>query len=384
MTGNHSAETQPQATASKSPNWAVIGIFLILLVAGIAAARDFLVPVVLAFILTLIFKPLRRALNRRDVPSWLSATLVVVTLLISGFFGIASLSGPIVELIEDAPTIGNQVEQKIRSLRAPVEGIVEAGEKIDELADGDLDPDAEKVEVKRPSIVQRIAASAPVLAAQAGFVMVLLFFLIASGDMFYEKIVHVLPTFTDKRRALKIAFDIERRLARYFSTIATINAALGVAIALVMWSLGMPHPILFGLSAFILNFIPFLGSIVGMVGSTVIGIVVLPEVWMALAAGGLYFALTAVEGQLVTPYFVGRSLKLNTVVVFISVAFWAWLWSVVGMIIAVPMLVIARVFSEHIPALESVGDFLSARGVELEAEEDIGSTGTTSSTLTNG
>jgi predicted PurR-regulated permease PerM len=204
--------------------------------------------------------------------------------------------------------------------------------------------------------------------AQIAFVLVLLFFLIASGDMFYEKLVHVLPTLTDKRRALKIAFDIEQRLARYFSTVALINATLGVAVGLAMSVMGMPSPVLLGLIAFLLNFIPFVGSIIGVGLVTVIGIVALREVWMALTAGSIYLALTAIEGQLITPYFVGRSLKLNTVVVFLSVAIWAWLWSAVGMFIAVPALVVIRVFSEHIPALEPLGDFLSARGVETDGE----------------
>ena len=86
--------------------------------------------------------------------------------------------------------------------------------------------------------------------------------------------------------------------------------------------------------------------------------------------GAVYLCLTALEGQIITPYFVGRSLSLNTVVVFLSVTLWAWLWSVVGMIVATPLLVALRVFSEHIPALESFGHFLSARGAETMTEEE--------------
>jgi predicted PurR-regulated permease PerM len=356
------------ATDTCYARWAIIGIFLILFVAGIVAARDFLVPVVVACLLTLMFTPLRRFLNRLGAPSWFCAVIVLASLLTAGTVGVATLSGPVAQWIEDAPSIGWRVEQKIRNLRKPVESIVEAGKKVDELADGKAAPDTQKVQVKEKSMIQRIAASAPGVAAQIAFVLVLLFFLVASGDMFYEKLVHVLPTLTDKRRALKIAFDIEQRLARYFSTVALINATLGVVIALAMSVMGMPSPALLGLIAFLLNFIPFVGSIIGVCLVTVIGIVALPELWMALTAGSIYLTLTAIEGQLITPYFVGRSLKLNTVVVFLSVALWAWLWSAVGMFIAVPVLVVIRVFSEHIPALGPLGDFLSARGVETDRD----------------
>lgn len=370
--GAASAEASEQLDA-RYPRWAVIGIFLILAVASVGAAEAFLMPVILAFLLTLVFTPLRRALNRMGLPSWLCATLIISALIATSFVGIATLSTPVAEWAAEAPSIGRQIERKLRGLRGSVETIAEAGEQIDKLAEGGAETavadDTQKVEVKEKSVLQRVAASAPTIGAQAVFVFVLLFFVIASGDMFYEKVVHVLPTLTDKRRALKIAFDIERRLARYFSTIALINAGLGVAIGLTMWAIGMPSPALFGLVGFILNFIPFIGAIIGVVLAVAIGFITFPDPWSALLAGGLYLSLTTIEGQFVTPYFVGRSLKLNTVVVFLSVALWAWLWSVVGMIIAVPVLVVIRVFSEHLPALEPLGDFLSARGAENDDDE---------------
>lgn len=358
-----------ELSSSRNPRWAVIGIFLLLAIAGIGAAEAFLMPVILAFLLTLVFTPLRRGLNRMGLPSWLCATLIVTSLVAASFVGLMTLSTPVAEWAAEAPSLGRKIEQKIRGLRGSVDTIAEAGDQIDKLAEGGAEPDTETVEVKEKGLLQRMASSAPTIGAQAVFVLVLMFFLIASGDMFYEKVVHVLPTLTDKRRALKIAFDIERRLARYFSTIAMINAGLGVAIGLAMWAIGMPSPALFGLLGFLLNFIPFIGAIIGVALAVTIGFVTFPAPVSALLAGGLYLSLTSIEGQLVTPYFVGRNLKLNTVMVFLSVALWAWLWSVVGMIIAVPILVVIRVFSEHLPALEPLGDFLSARGAENDEDK---------------
>ena len=104
--------------------------------------------------------------------------------------------------------------------------------------------------------------------------------------------------------------------------------------------------------------------------ATAVALLSFPDPWMSVVVGGTYLALTSLEGQLITPYFVGRVLQLNTVIVFLSIAFWAWLWSVVGMIIAVPILVVIRVFAEHIEALEPLGDFLTARGAESAPPEE--------------
>jgi predicted PurR-regulated permease PerM len=365
--------SEPQIEVSRlaSPRWAVIGIFLLLLVSGIAAAQEFLMPLLLAFLLALVFTPLRRTLNRVGVPSWVCAVLVILGLMAGIAAGAMLLTQPITEWVTRAPQLGGEIEAKLRNLREPVENIAQAGEQLDELTAPAPEPGTQTVEVKEAGLSDRIAEMVPVIGAQAGFVLVLLFFLIASGDMFYEKLVHVMPTFTDKRRALRIAFDIERRLSHYLSTISVINAGLGLSVAGAMWMLEMPTPLLFGLMAFLLNFIPYVGAVIGIVVTVLIGLISLPDPWLALLAGGAYFALTTIEGQFVTPYFVGRVLQLNTVVVFVAIAFWAWLWSVVGMIIAVPTLVVIRVLCEHVDSLEPLGDFLTARGAEVETEPDV-------------
>ena len=112
---------------------------------------------------------------------------------------------------------------------------------------------------------------------------------------------------------------------------------------------------------------PYLGAIAGVAISVAVALVSLDTVGAALVVGAVYFALTSIEGQFVTPYFVGRSLRLNVVVVFLSVTLWAWMWSVVGMLVATPVLVAIRTLCEHIPALEPLGDFLSGRGEERDA-----------------
>jgi predicted PurR-regulated permease PerM len=210
----------------------------------------------------------------------------------------------------------------------------------------------------------------PQLIAQLFFTLILLFFLLASGDMFYEKIVHVMPTWSDKRLAMRIAHDIERKLSHYLSTITFINAGLGVAVGSAMWLLGMPNPILFGVLAFALNFIPYVGALAGVILALVVGIVSLPNVYDAVLVAAVYLLLTSLEGQIVTPHLVGRRLRLNTVVVFVSITLFAWLWSVVGMLVAMPLLLALRTFCEHIPSLNA------ARRLPVGARRGARETGT--------
>ena len=251
--------------ARQAPSWAAVGIFLLLLLAGLTYAREFLMPVVLAFLLALVFTPVRRFLNRHGVPSWVSAVLIVGALLAVVIAGVYLLSGPVSDWIARAPTIFGQLQAKMRNGVAAT--VAEVSNQVDKITSGGGGnaPQAPEVVVKQPGIAASVAWIAPLFLAQIVFVLVLLFFLLSSGDMIYEKIVHVLPTLTDKKRAVRIARDIEQKLSTYLFTITVINTGLGVVIGVVMWAIGMPNPLLFGVAVFALNYIPYAGPATGVV-----------------------------------------------------------------------------------------------------------------------
>ena len=351
------------------PSWAMIGIFLILASAAFIYAKAVLMPVVLAFLLAVTFAPVRRALEKIKVPSGIAAALITIGLLLGLLGAFAGVSAPLSDYIANAPQYLADAEDKLRSVSETVEKVTKVGEGM-EIAAAEAGDEVQTVKVREPNVAERVASVAPIILAQIVLTLALLFFILASGDMFSEKIVHSISRFKDKRRAVRIIRDIETKLSRYFFTITVINAGLGVAIGLAMWAMGMPHPYLFALFAFVFNFVPYVGAVLGVGIATVIGIITFDEVATAVLAGFVYFCLTSFEGQFVTPYAVGKSLKLNTVVVFIAVAFWGWMWSVIGMIVAMPILIALRAFSEHIPSLYSLGDFLSGRHEEIATARD--------------
>ena len=355
--------------------WPQATLAILGLIAAVVLGRTFIMPVFLAFLLALTFSPIRRFLQRRRVPPPVSALLFVFALVV-GIGALAFvLSGPIQQYVADRATIAADVERKLRGVSEIIEKVAEASDEVQEMAEAGQsgaetaapsDEAPQEVVVQGPSVLSRTLATAPSVMGQIIFTLVLFFFLTASGDMFHEKLVQTAPTFKDKKRAIQISYDIERKLSRYFLTITAINAGLGVAVGLALWGLGMPNPLLFGVLAFALNYIPFLGAIAGVLLAFFIGVISFDTVSSALLVAGVYLGLTTIEGQLITPYAVGRSLKLNPVLVFVAVAFWGWAWSVIGMFIAVPALIVLRVFSDKIPALEGLGIFLSGNETALE------------------
>ncbi len=351
--------------------WAIIGLFLIALIAALEYASAFLVPVLFAFVLALILRPVVRYLARRGIPEFLTSLGLVLTVLTSFGLGFYFLSAPLSALLTDLPRIASEIESKLIDFRTTSEHIRAVTEKIENLGtQGTPGPaEVQKVEMAQPGLLSSVAANAPDAAARGLFALVLLLFLLSSGDLFYAKIVRAMPTFGDKKKALGIALDIERELSRYLGTITLINTGLGICVGSALWAIGIPNPILWGVLAGVLNFIPYIGSLIGiaLVGTIALG--TFPTLSQAALAPLAYLVLTTIEGQLITPVLVGRRLALNPVTLFLGIAFWGWLWGVVGMLFAVPLMVAVKIFCSHIEGLATISDFLSTENDDEDGDD---------------
>ncbi|MGE0315059.1 MAG: AI-2E family transporter [Lautropia sp.] len=334
------------------------GILLILSVGAIYVAKAILLPVLIAFMLTLTLSPVVRFLARHGVPEVVSAFVAVVCVVGVVATAAYSLSGPLSGWVEGAPNLRYQIEQKFERLRRPLEAVVGASQQVERMARTE-DPSVQTVVVRDKGIVGLVADNALAALTTAGITVVLSFFLLASGRMFYEKLVRILPTLAEKKRAIRIVHAVEEEVSRYLLTITAINAALGLVIGTAMWWLEMPNPALWGVMAMLFNFVPYVGAVVGVAVVSVVALVSLDSLGSPLIVGATYFVCTVIEGQFVTPAIVGRRLEMNTVAVFLAVAFWGWLWGVPGALMAVPLLVGLRVFCEHFEGLGKLGEFLA-------------------------
>jgi predicted PurR-regulated permease PerM len=349
----------------------LIGIFVILLFAALHLAREIALPIVLAFLFAITFSPIVRRLQRRGVPPVVTAVTLVFGLALASFTGLYMLSGPVMQWVEAAPAIGQQVQYKLLPLRRPIAAVQELSEAAGEV-DGESDPTVQKVEVKESVTLSWAAGGAARFLGMAGLTFTLLLFLLASGQAVHEKIVRVVPTFSDKKRALRLIYDVEHDVSRYLLTVSAINAALGAVIATGMWLAGMPNPLLWGVAAALLNFIPFLGAVVGMATVALVAIVSFDTLAQAALPPLFYLAATSIEGGIITPMVVGRRLALNTVAILLALALWAWLWGVVGALIAVPLLVAIKAFCDHFEELSDWGEFLSPGRAPAAEEGPVG------------
>ncbi len=202
--------------------------------------------------------------------------------------------------------------------------------------------------------VQQVGATLLIIVA-------LLFLLLASGTMFQEKLVRSLPRFRHKKQAVMITNQIQKDISVYLGTVAVINTGLGLAIGLGLYAIGMPNAALWGTMAALLNFVPYIGFAIGTSIVFIVGLLTFDTFAGALLPPAVYIVCNAVEANAVTPILLSRRLTLNAVVVFLAVLGWSWLWGVSGALLAVPLLAMIKVVSDHVDGLGGLSEFLGSR-----------------------
>ncbi len=344
-------------------NRLLTAIVILMTLAALYFAKDVILPVVLGFMLALTIGPGVRWLSRRGVPAALSAAVFVFGILGLIGLGILLLGGSVTNWFDDIPRISFELRNKLRGITDSVAAVQDASKQVEDMAKGGEET-VDTVVLQQPGLLTTAVSNVMSFATSLVVGLILALFLLSAGNLFYVKIVESFSHFGDKKRALTIIYEIEKRMSHYIIAITCINAALGISIAIAMYFLDMPYPFVWGIAAFCLNFLPFLGGIIGTLGVAAFSIVHFDSIYYAMLAPIAYQALTALEGQFLTPVLLGARLQLNTVAVFLTVIFWAWLWGIPGALMAVPILVLIKVICDHVPALATFGNFLSGRVIE--------------------
>jgi predicted PurR-regulated permease PerM len=337
---------------------ALTGIFLLLVFYTLKLASSFFIPVVLAMLLSFLFASTIRTLQRFWVPPPLGAVIVVGCLVGAVGFGIYRLALPARDWMGKLPEAGRQIEAKLKGVKQSVREMTKAGQEVDRLTQLDTGEKTQKVEVRKPSLGESLMEPTQDILVGTGIVLVLLFFLLASGDLFLRKLVTVLPRFEDKKAAVEISRQIEDDISTYLLAITCVNAVFGLAVATAMYFLGMPNPPLWGAMAGLLHFIPFLGAVIGISVVTLVAAVTLNGIGAILLVPAAYFSLNIIEEYVVLPLVMGRRLMLNPVVVLVWLIFWTWLWGIPGALMAVPLLAIVKIICDHVEPLSAFAEFI--------------------------
>jgi predicted PurR-regulated permease PerM len=336
--------------------WSLTTLALLAVLYTLYYAQEFLLPVVLALLLALLLSPLVQALHRLRVPHAVGAVLVVFGFLAALATAGVLLSAPAWDWLAKAPQVMSELEYKIRPLRQTVKEVSAAAAQVERITEGEQAPDEPPVvRVREQSLREAALAQAQAMAVSTVMTVFLLYFLLASGELFLRNVLSALPKWGDKRRALEIARHLQREISTYLFTFTLINLVLAVITSLIAYLVGLPNPVLWGVVAGVLNFVPYLGPVVTITVLTVVSVLTFDTAREIALAPGLFFIVTSLEGQLITPTILGQRLALNPIMIFLGLIFWGWLWGVVGALLAVPIMVTIKIVCDHVEPLQPVG-----------------------------
>jgi len=336
---------------------ALTGLFVLAVFYTLYFMRSILLPIVLALLLSYLVRPIVRGLARLKIPLPVGAAFVLIGLLAVVGYGMSALATPAVGWLQKAPAGLAELQYKLLPVKKSVAQVTQASGEIEKLATADAE--TKTVEVKRHPITEMLFIRTPEFIVSAVLLSILLYFLLVYDQVFIAKLVKLLPTLSDKKTAVGIAHDIEAQISRYLFTITAINACLGLAVGTAVALLGLRNPVMWGVMVALLNFVPYLGALTGIICMTIGATLSFDSLGYALIFPAVYLAFGALEGSFITPWVMGRSLTLNPVVILLSLTFWGWMWGIIGIILAVPILAAFKIFCAHIKPMEPLAEFLS-------------------------
>jgi predicted PurR-regulated permease PerM len=328
-------------------------------------ARDFLIPTAGAVLLALMLVPVANALERLRLPSTLAA-LTSVVLLVSVMAGLLAIAIPsISSWIEQAPYLTRTLESKLEGVRKSLAFMKEMSDRVEKAAEaattttGQATPPSEKVVVRDRSLLGTLASTTPGLVLQIGYAAVLAFMLLAQRNTHRRQLLRIAGTFSTRVQLARLMRDMNERVGHYLFSLAVIYFCVAVLSAGALALLGFPNVIVWGAVMGLASFVPFIGPpvVVGLVA--IVGLLTFDDWPRIVAAPALLVVIHIVESQFVTPALVSRRCALNTVAVFVSIAFLGWMWGAIGAIVAVPLLILISTIAAHLPSLRWLEVLLS-------------------------
>jgi predicted PurR-regulated permease PerM len=355
-----------EAIAATVAKTTPVQIVLVLLgtIAFLFFARPVVLPIVLACVAGMTLKPLIRWLSCCHIPPALSAA-VVLCLLVSGVaVGFFQLGRPALTRMNEAPQHMTELRQRVLKAFPRLARFSQAAAAVNNL--GATEEEKKEEQKKAPTVEVKDSRGTGsflnwtgTLLAGIGETLVLLYMLLASGDLFLQKLVHVMPTFRDKKRAVEISHEIQQNISNYLFSVSLINIGLGMVVSGGLYFMGVPNAAMWGMLVALLNFVPYFGPVAGIILLAAVGFLTFDTLWQAALPPAWYLLLHALEANLITPVLLGRRFTLNPVVIFVSLIFWTWLWGVPGALLSVPILVSMKVVCDRVPAMSPVSELLS-------------------------
>ncbi|MDX1460042.1 MAG: AI-2E family transporter [Xanthomonadales bacterium] len=325
-------------------------------------AQAILIPITIAVLLQLLLSPAVRWFSRYYVPKFVSAAVLLATILTALVMTGSFLLEPAKEWLQEAPTNLRQLTREIEDLKAPLQEIKELEAEVSEITQlQDERSKPQQVEIRNPKLFDKIMMGVPAFLASLLITFLTALFLLASGDRLSHRIVGFGRTWPARQAIIKALRGVQAETSSYLRTVTLINIGLGFATAFCLWWMDVPNPELWGVMVALLNFAPYAGAIVSTVILFVVGIATFDTLAQAATVPGVFVVLTTLEGAILTPLILGRRMSLDPLVVLLSVVAWGWIWGIPGALIAVPLMSSVRVVMLQFDATRPIAQLMENR-----------------------
>lgn len=336
-------------------------------------AQSVIIPIVLGVLISYALDPLVAWLARRRVPRPVGAAVILCVLAGAGGYMLYSLRSEAAAIVDQLPSGARRLRQLLEADRPPtapsaIQQMQKAATELERAADAAVPPPppsgVQRVQVQPPpfSVGDYLMWSSMSLATAAGqavLILFLVYFLLASGDLYRRKLVKIAgPSLTQKRITLQILSEIDRQIERFLLVQVFTSAVVGVGTWLAFRAMGMQQAAMWGLLAGVFNSIPYFGPVLVTAAAAMLAFLQFGNLHMPLLVGGIALVITTLEGFLLTPWLTSRAARMNAVAVFVGLLFWGWIWNVWGMLLAVPMLVVVKAVCDHVDDLKPIGELL--------------------------
>lgn len=325
----------------------ITGLFALAVLATLYLMRDVVVPLILAWVVANILLPVVKRMEDAKIPRILAVILVTLALLVVLLTVIALLSLPMTYWLGRATELGTMLKTKLATLSEPLTFFREMMSSIGQLTSGGNGGPAFRVEGENNIVGGIFSIVTPAVSQAILFLGALVFYLIYQKKIKARSVL-ILPSRESRLTALRILSDIERNTTVYFGTFTIVNVCLGIVTTGLAWLVGLPNPLLWGVLAAVVNYVPYIGVAIMVVVLLVVGLFTFNTVPEALIAPLTYMGITTIEGHFITPAIMGRKMTLNPFAVFLAIGFWTWMWGPIGAFVAVPMLMTTTVTFRHL------------------------------------
>jgi len=317
-------------------------------------AQAFLIPTVTAIVLAMIVSPIADFLEERAAFPRPAAALLAVLGPIVVCAGLVVVLSPALEAwVDRAPQMLNSAQTKLYGLRQSIEALRQASEQVEKVAELPKQGGQGETQAAIPVVIAGrglladFAVSAPMVAIQALYAIVMSFFLLAERSRIRHRVICAPRSFGVRLRLARIAREISDGISQYLFSVAVINTGLGICTAVALHLLGVPDALLWGAAMGLFNFIPIFGPIIMIAVVGAVCLVTFDTLAQALVPVGAVMALHLIESQIVYPWVLGRRVAASPLAVFFAVAFGGWIWGVVGAFVAVPTLIVCVAIARH-------------------------------------